>query len=156
MVMDFRGTVHRTLDTKGRLMLPAEFREALAQCVAEGPCMITTDDRCLMVRPWPEWEKFESGVLSVPFPSPKLRNYRRTAIGGAEKLVFDAQNRINLSRAHIEYAGLGREVILVGQVKHFEIWDAARFKLIQEQDFEGVDRELAESGKVRVPTAQGA
>ena len=145
--MTFRGCIHRTLDPKGRLMLPVEFRDALARCSPEGRGMLTTHpDGCIVALPWPEWEKFESALTSVRAPSRKLRAYRRTVIGGAEELAFDPQNRLRLSRAHLEYAGLDREVVLVGQVKHFEIWDAARFRRIQEQDFEGVDQELAASG----------
>jgi MraZ protein len=144
--MLFRGTIHRTLDPKGRLMLPVEFREALAQCSPEGPCMLTTQDDCIIARPWPEWERFKSALAGVRAPSRELRDYCRVVLGGAEPLALDAQNRLSLPRAHVEYAGLGRDVILVGQVKRFEIWDSARFKRIQGQDFAGVDRELAASG----------
>lgn len=127
-------------------MLPVEFRDALAQCSPEGRCMLTTQDGCIVARPWPEWESFEAALTSVRAPSRKLRDYCRLVLGGAEELAYDPQNRLRLSRAHMEYAGLGREVVLVGQVKRFEIWDAARFRRIQEQDFEGVDQELADSG----------
>jgi len=126
-------------------MLPVEFRDALAQW-SPSRCMLTTQDHCIVARPWPEWERFESALTNVRAPSYKLRDYCRLVLGGAEELLFDPQNRLRLSRAHMEYAGLNREVVLVGQVKRFEIWDVARFKRIQEQDFEGVDQELMEKG----------
>lgn len=127
-------------------MLPAEFRDTLAQCSPDGRCMLTTLDGCIVGWPWPEWEKFEESFTRLRTPSRKLRDFRRVVLGGAEELAFDPQNRLRLSRAHMEYAGLDREVVIVGQVSRFEIWDAARFKAIQEQNFDDVAEEFAESG----------
>jgi MraZ protein len=126
-------------------MLPAEVRGAIAAWSPQGRCMLTTQDECIVARSWPEWEQLESALTSVR-ASRQVRDFRRLVLGGAEELVLDPQHRLRLSRAHMEYAGLSREVVLVGQVKHFEIWDAARFRRIQEQNFEGVDQELADSG----------
>ena len=65
---------------------------------------------------------------------------------GAEDQSFDAQGRIRLSRAHVEYAGLEHDAVVVGQGDKFEIWDQARFKALLSQDFDDVADELAESG----------
>ena len=109
--------------------------------------MLTTHpDGCLVALPWPEWERFESALASVAAPSRKLRDYCRLVLGGAEELAFDPQNRLRLSRTHMEYAGLDREVVLFGLVKRFEIWDASRSRKVQEQDFADVDQELAARG----------
>ena len=70
----------------------------------------------------------------------------RLVLGGAEDQSFDAQGRIRLSRAHMEYAGLGHDAVVVGQGDKFEIWDQARFKALLSQDFDDVADELAESG----------
>ena len=67
-------------------------------------------------------------------------------VGGAEDQSFDAQGRIRLSRAHVEYAGLEHDAVVVGQGDKFEIWDQARFKALLSQDFDDVADELAESG----------
>ena len=67
-------------------------------------------------------------------------------LGSAERQEPDAQGRIRLSRAHMEYAGLEREVILLGQTDRFEIWDQNRFKALLQQNFDDVADELAESG----------
>ena len=78
--------------------------------------------------------------------SRKIRDFRRLVLGGAEDQSFDAQGRIRLSRAHMEYAGLGHDAVVVGQGDKFEIWDQARFKALLSQDFDDVADELAESG----------
>ena len=127
-------------------MLPVEFRDALAESAPEGRCMLTTLDGCIVGWPWPEWEKFEESFTRLRTPSRKMRDFRRVVLGGAEELVFDPQNRVRLSRAHMEYAGLSRDVVLVGQMSRFEIWDETRFRKIQEQNFDDVAEEFAESG----------
>ena len=113
--MLFRGQSYRSLDAKGRLMLPPEFRDALTAASADGTFVLTTYDGCL-----------------VGYP--------------AEDQSFDAQGRIRLSRAHVEYAGLEHDAVVVGQGDKFEIWDQARFKALLSQDFDDVADELAESG----------
>ena len=130
-------------------MLPVEFRDALGQWSPESEClgMLTAWDDCIMVVPWPEWEKFETELTKVPNPSPALRDYCRRVIGGAEELQLDPQNRLRLSRTHMEDAGLSREVILVGMLKRFEIWDVARYRQrTREKNFVEVHQELAEKG----------
>jgi MraZ protein len=127
-------------------MLPAEFRDALAQWSPEGRCKLTTQDDCIFAWPWPEWEALRDKLENARAPSRALRDYARKVIGAAEDLELDQQNRLRLSRAHIEYAGLQRDVVLIGLAKRFEIWDAARFRKIQEQDFADLDQELAERG----------
>ena len=146
MGMTFRGCIHRTLDPKGRLMLPAEVRDALAQWSPDGRCKLITQDNCIFVLPWPEWESVRDKLESARNPSRALRDHIRKVIGAAEDLELDPQNRMRLSRAHMEYAGLQRDVVLIGLAKRFEIWDAARYRKILEQDAPDLDQELAEKG----------
>ena len=127
-------------------MLPAEFRDVLGALAPDGRCMLTTMDNCLVAMPWPEWEAFEASFESLASPKRKVRDFRRVVLGGAELLELDPQNRARLSRAHMAYAGLEREIVLVGQLKRFEIWDAARYRMLQEQNFDDVAEMLAEHG----------
>ena len=138
--MFFHGTIHRTLDPKGRFMLPVEFRDVLAQWSPGGSCVLTTEDKCIIARSWSDWEirkpKLEDWLDDDL--SPEKRNKARIGLSGMERLQLDPQNRVRLSRAHMEYAGLKREVLLIGLMKRFEIWDVERFRQIQNQDFSGV------------------
>lgn len=144
--MLFRGRSQRSLDPKGRLMLPPEFRDILLARSAEGRCVVTSYDDCVVGYPLPDWEEFEEKFNRVKNPSRKMRDFRRLVIGGAEELLVDGQGRIRISPAQREYGGLAKEVMLVGQGRKFEIWDAARYEAIMRQDFDDVTGELAESG----------
>ncbi|WP_174409346.1 division/cell wall cluster transcriptional repressor MraZ [Desulfovibrio psychrotolerans] len=145
--MLFRGRVHRSLDPKCRLMLPPEIRDILLARAQEGRLMLTTYDRCIVGYPLPDWEEFEQKFQKLKTPSLKVRNFRRLVIGGAEEAVLDKQGRIRLSADHMAYAGMDREVTIVGQGNKFEIWDKGRFAaLMAEDSFDDVADELAESG----------
>lgn len=144
--MLFRGRSQRSLDPKGRLMLPPAFRDIVHARCAEGKFVATTYDGCLVGFPLPDWEEFEQGVLAIKSPSRKLRDFRRLVIGGAEELALDKQGRVLISQAHRDYAGLTKEVELIGQLQKFEIWNPARIAEIESQDFDDVTTELEESG----------
>ena len=94
----------------------------------------------------PLWNELEERFGRLRNSSRKIRDFRRLVLGGAEDQSFDAQGRIRLSRAHVEYAGLEHDAVVVGQGDKFEIWDQARFKALLSQDFDDVADELAESG----------
>lgn len=144
--MRFRGQSYRNLDAKGRLVLPGEFRDALAAPPINGALVLTTFDGCLVGYPAPLWQELEERFSRLRNSSRKLRDFRRLVLGGAEDQILDAQGRLRLSRPHMEYAGLDHDVVVVGQGETFEIWDQARFKSLLTQDFGDVADELAESG----------
>ena len=127
-------------------MLPPEFRDALTAASADGTFVLTTYDGCLVGHPSPLWNELEERFGRLRNSSRKIRDFRRLVLGGAEDQSFDAQGRIRLSRAHVEYAGLEHDAVVVGQGDKFEIWDQARFKALLSQDFDDVADELAESG----------
>ena len=119
--MVFRGRYSRSLDPKGRLMLPPEFRDAMASRAqgganasdgasqAAGTFVLTTYDSCLVAFSWSDWVELEEKFMRIPNPSPKVRAFRRLVIGGAETHTPDAHGRILLSPDHRAYAGLERE-----------------------------------------------
>ena len=127
-------------------MLPAEFRDVLLDRSATGRFVLTTYDDCIVGFAEPDWNEFEEKMARLRSPSRKVRDFRRLVLGGAEELELDPQGRVRVSKAHMDYAGLTREVALVGPGNHFEIWDQERFKAMLKQDFGDVTDELAESG----------
>lgn len=145
--MFFRGKSQRSLDPKGRLMLPPEFREVVFSRSQEGMFVLTCYDGCLVGFPQPDWEEFEENLLKVKNASRKLRDFRRMVIGSAEQMTLDKQGRVLLSQAHRAYAELDDQAQLVGQLQKFEIWNPQKFaSLIEAQDYDDVTRELEESG----------
>ena len=149
--MLFRGKSQRSLDVKGRLMLPPEYRDAIVARDAQGRFVLTCYDGCLVGFPLPDWEAFEGSLLTLTNASRKLRDFRRLVIGSAEELALDKQGRVLLSPAHRAYAGLDGAVELVGQLQKFEIWSPAQFtSLIEGQNYDDVTQEL-EAGGIAIP-----
>ncbi len=144
--MNFSGHTYRTLDAKGRLVLPPEHRDILNLCGDDGRCMFTMVDGCIRAFPWAQWVEFESKFKKLVNPSKKVRDFRRMTIGGAEEMILDAQNRVRLSRAHMEYAGITKEVVILGILDHFEIWDVDKYKALCSESYDDVSADLSEMG----------
>jgi MraZ protein len=142
--MLFRGRSFRTLDLKGRLMLPPDFREILLARSEPGQLVLTTRDGCIYGFPWPDWQKIEEAFSRIQNPGRAVRDFSRQFLGGAEVMAADGQGRIRLSRELTAYAGIEKDVVLVGQGARFAIWDPDRFAPVLAQNFDDVT--LADSG----------
>lgn len=119
----FRGVSQLNLDSKGRIAIPAKYREELrARC--EGRLVVTVDaDGCLLIYPLPEWERIEEELYRLPGLNRQARRLQRLLIGHAEEQEMDAQGRILIPAPHREYAQLGKRGVLIGQGRKFELWD---------------------------------
>ena len=144
--MYFRGHNFRSTDLKGRIMLPPDFRETLLSRSSEGKVVLTTYDGCVVGFPLPDWEEFEDKINRMVNPSRAVRDFRRLVVGGAESMAVDGQGRVRLSREHMQYAGIEREVTLMGQGRRFEIWSPDRLAPVLAQDFDDVAAALADTG----------
>lgn len=144
--MYFRGRSLRNTDPKGRLMLPPEFREILLSRGGGGGVVLTTYDGCVVGFPLPDWEEFEEKINHIKNPARNVRDFRRLVIGGAEAMEVDAQGRVRLSREHMQYAGIEREAMLVGQGPRFEVWSPERLAPVLARNFDDVAGAIAESG----------
>jgi MraZ protein len=119
----FRGVSHINLDSKGRLAIPARYRDRLSES-CNGHLIVTIDvDRCLLVYPLPEWERIEQALMSRPNMNPQVRRLQRQIVGHATDVDLDGQGRILVSASLREYASLEKQIVLVGQGNKFEIWD---------------------------------
>lgn len=119
----FRGISPLTLDSKGRLSIPAKYRQAL-QDAAAGQVIVTVDqDRCLLLYPLPIWESIERQLIQLSSTHARARALKRLLLGHAEECCLDASGRIVLPAPLREFANLDKRVVLVGQGNKFEIWD---------------------------------
>jgi MraZ protein len=119
----FRGVAQLNLDSKGRLAVPARFRDALAARCA-GHLVITADsDRCLLIYPLPDWEPIEQKLMSLSSFNAQIRELQRRLVGYAEDVVMDATGRILVPSALRDYAQIDKAVVLVGQGAKFELWN---------------------------------
>ncbi|MFJ7751254.1 division/cell wall cluster transcriptional repressor MraZ [Arthrobacter sp. NPDC097144] len=120
----FLGTHSPRLDEKGRLILPAKFREELA----EGLVLTRGQERCIYVFSQKEFERVHEQMREAPLSSRQARDYIRVFLSGASDEVPDKQGRITIPPALRAYAGLGRELAVIGAGTRAEIWDAAAWQ----------------------------
>jgi len=131
--MHFRGINNIAVDAKGRMALPARYRERLLEACG-GRLIVTVDqDHCLLVYPLPEWEIIEEKLNNLPSLNKQSRLLQRLLIGYATDLEMDGQGRILLPAMLREYAGLKKKAVLIGQGKKLEIWDEDTWVESQEE-----------------------
>jgi len=128
----FRGSTQLNLDNKGRLAIPAKYRdELLANC--GGNIVVTADpSRCLLIYPQPVWEPIEEKLNSFSSFNLQIRSLQRLIIGNACDVEMDGAGRILISPSLRQFAGLTKEVVLAGQGEKFELWDREGWDLENE------------------------
>ena len=131
--MQFRGINNITVDAKGRMAMPARYRERLLESCG-GRLIVTVDrDHCLLVYPLPEWEIIEAKLNALPSLNKQARLLQRLLIGHATELDMDGQGRILLPAMLRDFASLKKKAVLIGQGKKFEIWDEETWNESQEE-----------------------
>ena len=123
MARGFKGEYNHTVDAKGRLIVPAKFREAL------GETFVVTKglDGCLYVYSDKEWENIENKFRELPLTAQDARKFTRFFFAGAADCELDKQGRILLPSVLRDYAGIEKEVVLAGVLNRVEIWSKERW-----------------------------
>jgi MraZ protein len=116
----FLGTHTPRLDDKGRLILPAKFRDELA----EGLVITKGQERCLYVFPMGEFQRIAGQLQATPVTHKAARAYGRVFFASAFDQVPDKQGRITVPPALREYAGLTRDCVVIGASSRVEVWDS--------------------------------
>jgi MraZ protein len=99
----FRGSSYHTLDAKGRLIIPARFREVI-RADGHDSVVVSRMDSCLLAYPFEEWQQLETKIMSQVDKSENMRRFRRVFIGGAHECNCDKQDRILIPPTLREYA----------------------------------------------------
>ncbi|GLI44232.1 transcriptional regulator MraZ [Glycomyces algeriensis] len=115
----FLGTHNPRLDDKGRVILPAKFREGLA----EGVVITKGQERCLYVFPEAEFTRIAEALQLAPMSSKTARAYSRVFFASAHDEVPDKQGRVTIPPRLREYAGLDRDLAVIGASNRVEIWN---------------------------------
>ncbi|MBT73009.1 MAG: cell division/cell wall cluster transcriptional repressor MraZ [Gammaproteobacteria bacterium] len=119
----FRGINTINLDAKGRMAMPARYREQLLKhCSGQLVVTIDTNHRCLLLYPLAEWEQIERQIESLSSFDPMSQRVKHLLIGHANDLELDSSGRILLPQELRLYAELEKHVCLIGQGKKLEIW----------------------------------
>ncbi len=139
------GEFHHTIDEKGRIIIPAKFRNEL------GSELVVTRglDKCLFLYSKDEWDKLSNKLSTLPFTKQDARNFNRFFLSGATTSEFDKQGRINITSPLISYAGLNKECVIIGVNERLEIWDEEKYNEFlsnNEDDFSKIAENLFEMG----------
>ena len=132
----FMGEYNHTIDPKGRLIIPAKFREAL------GDEFVVTKglDGCLFVYANTEWNNFEEKLRTLPLTNKNARQFTRFFLAGAAACEVDKQGRILIPQVLREFAKLEKDVVLVGVASRIEIWS----KEVWEESISTYDTDMDE------------
>jgi len=151
----FRGIHSLNLDGKGRLAVPSRYRESL-QTEHNGQVIVTIgiDNRCLWFYPLLHWQTLEEQLLSLPSLNKKTRRLQRLLIGHASECQLDGQGRILLSSPLRKFAGIDKNVVMIGVGEKFEIWDEESWEIrrnlwVEEEVLEDLD-DLPDLNSLRI------
>lgn len=148
----FRGQYDHTLDTKGRVSLPARFREVLSEesiDAADRVILTRTFQKCLVVYPFQQWTEFEDRIRKLPQFDPAVQRLKRVYIAGAVECSLDKHGRILVPSTMREYADLLRDVVWVGQLETIELWSQTRWQAAMDEALEdpkGLSQAMADLG----------
>lgn len=131
----FFGAAALSLDAKGRLAIPARHRETLHAAAAGSLVLTAHPHRCLLLYPHPAWEPIRDKVLAAPSLEQQSALLKRLIVGFAREEELDAAGRLLIAPELRQFAQLEKQVWLVGQGKHFEIWSDAGWQKQQEAIF---------------------
>jgi MraZ protein len=127
------GTHTPKLDDKGRVILPAKFRDDLGT----GVVVTRGQERCLYVFSTEEFERVHERIREAPLSNKQARDFMRMFLAGASAETPDSQNRITIPPHLRQYAGLGRELVVTGVGAHAEIWNAEAWNAYAEENEAG-------------------
>lgn len=144
----FRGRFEHTVDPKGRVSIPAKFREILAEKY-DDRLIITNFDHCLVAYPFEEWRTVEEKITSLSMVKREVKAFQRFFLSGATECPADKLGRILIPPTLREYALLEKDVVFAGMGKMFEIWSRGRWSeeiKRAEENLEGIRESLAALG----------
>ncbi|TWI68089.1 MraZ protein [Desulfobotulus alkaliphilus] len=128
----FRGSSTHKLDPKGRISIPTRFKAVMDQENCPG-LMLSRMDQNIVAYTYGQWEKIEQRILSLAEKSDAMRRFRRVFVGGAHDCPLDSQGRILIPPSLRSYAGLEKNIVLVGVLDHFEILSEEQWNRETEQ-----------------------
>ena len=127
----FRGRFEHSIDGKGRVSIPAKFREILKRDYGSDQLIITIFDSCLVAYPLTEWQVFEEKMKDFSQLKKEAKSFLRYFYSGAMECAIDDHGRILVPSQFREHAQLSKEIVFVGVMNRFEIWN----KGVWEEEF---------------------
>ena len=131
----FMGEYHHNLDSKGRLIIPAKFRDQIGDEIIFTRGM----EGCIFGYPQAEWQKIEAKLAKLPLTQRSARKFTRLFYSGAMETEFDKQGRVNLTATLKEHADLIKECVTVGVSNRIEIWSEDRWQKFADEADDNYD-----------------
>ena len=125
----FRGSSFHTIDPKGRIIIPTRFKDDIQKGGGDG-VVVSNLDKTLYAYTFNQWHTIEKKILSAK--SEHMRRFKRFFLGNACECYCDKQGRILIPPSLRTYAGLEKDIALVGVLDHFEIWDRDQWSMENE------------------------
>lgn len=124
----FYGEFAHALDRKGRLIIPARFREVFREHYVDNVYVTRGLDRCLFLYPEEEWRAQEAKLKTLPVTSSEARKFNRLFFAGASEVAIDKQGRLLVPKYLKEYAGIKKDVVIIGVSNRIEIWSQEQWQ----------------------------
>ena len=137
----FYGEYEHTIDRKGRLIIPAKFRQALKEHDVNALFLTRGFDGCLFLFPESEWRDAENRFKQIPFTKAEGRKFNRLFFSGASEVTVDRLGRLLIPRTLKEFARIKQDVVIVGVSTRMEVWAKEQWQAFYEgsrQSFEEI------------------
>lgn len=128
MAISFLGEYEATLDAKGRFLLPAGFKRQLPESESTRFVVNRGFEKCLSLYPMQSWQPLFDQISTLNDFDPKVREFRRYFLNGAIEVEPDTAGRILIPQNLKDYAGLGKDIVLVAAVNKIEVWDREKYQ----------------------------
>ena len=139
----FMGEYTHSIDSKGRMIIPAKFREGLG----ENFVLTRGLDHCLFVYPQEEWSELEKKLRRLPLTKSEARTFMRFFFSGAAECELDKQGRVLVPNVLRQYAELGKEVVVLGVSSRVEVWSKEKWEAYSTEasmDYEAIAEKLVD------------
>ena len=141
----FLGEYSHSLDEKGRVVMPSKFRMGL-----DDGCVVTKgQERCIYVFPMDRWEEESSKVLKLPRTDRRARNFSRSFFASASDQALDRQGRVQIPESLRRYAGLEKDLTVVGVADRIEVWATDTWRAVAaeaDEYYAEIEEALSEDG----------
>ncbi len=134
------GEYYHSIDTKGRMALPAKFR----QIFKSGAVITRGLDNCLFIYPKKDWQKLANKLAALPISQAKTRAFARLMLAGAMDVSLDKQGRVNLPDYLTAYAKINKKIVITGLYDRLEVWDENEW-IKYRQETEANSSDIAEA-----------
>ncbi len=129
----FRGRYEHTMTDKGRVSMPAKFREVCKEKYGDETFVITNFDKCLVAYPLKEWNEIERKVSELPQFKQEVISFLRYLMGGAVDCPLDGQGRVLIPQPLRNHAHINKDVVMVGMLTRIEIWSKEVWEVEQSE-----------------------